>query len=366
MNIANGFYIPDPAFTEKDDLEYKGKKFVLVNAVWENGRYVYYGNTSDAKLIAATAEELAKKAEEQNLFENWIATTFPDKFKQVKSNNQSNNFAVVAVRLNKKPDAGKEYVLNLANDKGSTDIKASQSRIVFNENNWNKLAYIYFTVDNKVKKDISSSFLGTSGNIPMAWAIVFVVLSVFFLIVVIYHTWALPRPAVDSNQEKKTSSEIVRGFLDTFRTFFTKFPVWQTVAAILFMLFYRFPEAQLTKIIMPFLVDPLDKGGLALSTSEVGIVYGTVGIIGLTIGGIIGGIVAAKGGLKHWLQPMAWSMSLTCLTFIYLAFTQDQNLLTINICVFIEQFGYGFGFTAYMLYLIYYSEGPYKTAHYAT
>ena len=116
---------------------------------------------------------------------------------------------------------------------------------------------------------------------------------------------------------------------------------------------------------MPFLVDPLDKGGLALSTSEVGIVYGTVGIIGLTIGGIIGGILAAKGGLKKWLHPMAWSMSLTCLTFIYLAFTQDQSFLTINICVFIEQFGYGFGFTAYMLYLIYYSEGKYKTAHYA-
>jgi PAT family beta-lactamase induction signal transducer AmpG len=131
------------------------------------------------------------------------------------------------------------------------------------------------------------------------------------------------------------------------------------------MLLYRLPEAQLVKLINPFLLDPIDKGGLGLTTGEVGIVYGTVGIIGLTIGGIIGGIVAARGGLKKWLWPMAWSMSLTCLTFVYLSYWQDHSLLTVNICVFIEQFGYGFGFTAYMLYLIYFSEGTHKTAHYA-
>ncbi|MDE6117365.1 MAG: MFS transporter, partial [Duncaniella sp.] len=104
---------------------------------------------------------------------------------------------------------------------------------------------------------------------------------------------------------------------------------------------------------------------LGLSTSEVGIVYGTVGIIGLTIGGIIGGIVAAIGGLRKWLKPMAWSMSLTCLTFVYLSFATEPSLLSIIICVFIEQFGYGFGFTAYMLYLIYFSEGKHRTAHYS-
>ena len=131
------------------------------------------------------------------------------------------------------------------------------------------------------------------------------------------------------------------------------------------MLLYRLPEAQLVKLINPFLLDPIDKGGLGLTTGQVGIVYGTVGIIGLTIGGIIGGIVAAKGGLKKWLWPMAWSMSLTCLTFVYLSYATDPSLLTVNICVFVEQFGYGFGFTAYMLYLIYFSEGKHKTAHYA-
>lgn len=118
------------------------------------------------------------------------------------------------------------------------------------------------------------------------------------------------------------------------------------------MLFYRFPEAQLVKLINPFLLDPIDKGGLGLTTAEVGLVYGTIGIIGLTLGGIIGGICAAKGGLQKWLWPMAWSLSLTCLTFVYLGYFQPQNFVIINLCVFIEQFGYGFGFTAYMLYLI--------------
>ena len=365
-NIANGFYIPDPKFTKDDKLVFQETTdFKLDSASWQKDHFVYYGKDPNGSTITTLDDKLTKKEEEKSGLENWIATTFPDKFKEKKSDDKASNFAVVAVRLNKQPKAGEEYILNIANDKGSTDIKATQTRFVFNDKNWDKPAYIYFSIDNKIKEKVSSSFIGTSGNIPLAWAIVFVVLSIFFLIIALYHTWAMPKPAVDANQEKKNAKEIALGFLDTFKTFFTKFPVWQTVAAILFMLFYRFPEAQLTKIIMPFLVDPLDKGGLALSTSQVGIVYGTVGIIGLTIGGIIGGILAAKGGLKKWLHPMAWSMSLTCLTFIYLSFTQDQSFLTINICVFIEQFGYGFGFTAYMLYLIYYSEGKYKTAHYA-
>ena len=364
-NIENSFYIPDPKFTQEDKIVFKNEDFELDSASWQKDHFVYCGKDASGAAVQVLEESLSKKEEKISGFEAFIAYHFPDKFKNNKKNDKASNFAIVAVRLNKQPKAGEEYVLNIANDKGSTDIKASQTRFVFNDKNWDKPAYIQFTIDNKIKDKVSSSFVGTSGNIPLAWAIVFSVLSVFFFLIALYHTWAMPRPAVDANQEKKTAKEIVHGFIDTFKTFFTKFPVWQTVAAILFMLFYRFPEAQLTKIIMPFLVDPLDKGGLALSTSEVGIVYGTVGIIGLTIGGIIGGIVAAKGGLKKWLHPMAWSMSLTCLTFIYLAATQDQSFLTINICVFIEQFGYGFGFTAYMLYLIYYSEGKYKTAHYA-
>lgn len=363
-NIHNGFYVPDPKHLPEDIVLLNGKAHVVKSYEWLSNQCVYQYTMSDG--TKAIESDLKAKDVKQGKsgFENWIATTFPDKYKNSNTSVDA-NFVVVAVRLNKKPAKGEEFVLNLSNDKGSTDIKVEQSRFVFNESNWDKVAYVRFNIDHKIKNVAASSFVGTSGNIPLAWSIVFVTLSIFFFCVVLYHTWAMPKPLTDDDKEKQSVGEILHGFVDTFKTFFTKFPFWQTVAAIIFMLFYRFPEAQLTKIIMPFLVDPLDKGGLALSTSQVGIVYGTIGIIGLTIGGIVGGIVAAKGGLKKWLQPMAWSMSLTCLTFIYLAFTQDQSMITINICVFIEQFGYGFGFTAYMLYLIYYSEGKYKTAHYA-
>ena len=202
-----------------------------------------------------------------------------------------------------------------------------------------------------------------TSTIAMAWSITFYILAGLFIAFYLYHSYILPHPSADKPAVGNvTASNIFKEFFATFTSFFKK-P--QAGVAILFMLFYRLPEAQLVKLINPFLLDPIEKGGLGLSTAEVGWVYGTIGIIGLTLGGIIGGICAAKGGLQKWLWPMAWSISLTCITFVYLGYFQPQDLLTINICVFIEQFGYGFGFTAYMLYLIYYSDGEHKTAHYA-
>ncbi len=201
-----------------------------------------------------------------------------------------------------------------------------------------------------------------TGDIPLAWMAVMLALSLFFLLVSLYHGVILPRPAIDRPAPGVTARNIMREFLATFASFFKKKQAW---VAIAFMLLYRLPEAQLVKLINPFLLDSREAGGLGLSTSEVGFVYGTVGIIGLTLGGIIGGFVAAHGGLKKWIWPMAWSISLTCGTFCYLAIVQPSDMLSINACVFVEQFGYGFGFTAYMLYLIYFSEGPFRTAHYA-
>ncbi len=210
---------------------------------------------------------------------------------------------------------------------------------------------------------LAGSIETCTGDIPFAWSVAFGVLSVFFLMVSLYHGWALPRPVADSARDSSRSAhDVFREFVDTFRSFFRKKQIW---AAVAFMLLYRLPEAQLVKLINPFLLDPVSEGGLGLSTKVVGFVYGTIGIIGLTSGGIVGGIMAARGGLRRWLKPMAWSMSLTCLTFVYLSYATEPSLLTINICVFVEQFGYGFGFTAYMLYLIYFSEGRQRTAHYS-
>lgn len=202
----------------------------------------------------------------------------------------------------------------------------------------------------------------SSGNIPFAWAVVFGILSALFLAFALYHTWALPVVEKSAGRNLSTFREVWDEFTAVFAEFFKK---KQIGVAIVFMLLYRLPEAQLVKLINPFLLDPASAGGLGLATGQVGIVYGTVGIIGLTLGGIIGGIAAARRGLKFWLRPMAWSMSLTCLTFVYLSFASSPSLPVINLCVFIEQFGYGFGFTAYMLYLIYFSEGRHRTAHYS-
>lgn len=301
----------------------------------------------------------------ESTFTAWVRETFGEEREPYTE--VPNNFTVVGLRLNRQPAENEEIVLNVTHRSGDQSVKLEQAalstRFVFNRENWDKTAWLFYEVDHKLNEAASATFEGASGNIPMAWLMVFAVLSAFFFIVAIYHGWALPRPASDGHNEAgTTASGIISEFFETFRTFFQKPQAW---IAIAFMLLYRLPEAQLVKLINPFLLDPIDKGGLGLTTGQVGIVYGTVGIIGLTIGGIIGGIVAAKGGLRKWLWPMAWSMSLTCLTFVYLSYATEPSLLTINICVFIEQFGYGFGFTAYMLYLIYFSEGRHKTAHYA-
>jgi PAT family beta-lactamase induction signal transducer AmpG len=202
----------------------------------------------------------------------------------------------------------------------------------------------------------------SSGNIPFAWSITFLVLAGLFICFSFYHKVILPKPNTDKPQLNLPAKDIFKGFSSTFVSFFKK-P--QAATGIFFMLTFRFSEAQLLKLINPFLLDSRDVGGLGLTTGDVGLVYGTVGIIGLTLGGIIGGFAAAKGGLKKWLWPMTLSMLLTIATFLYLSFSQPENLFVINLCVFIEQFGYGFGFTAYMLYLIHYSEGEHQTAHYA-
>jgi PAT family beta-lactamase induction signal transducer AmpG len=202
----------------------------------------------------------------------------------------------------------------------------------------------------------------TGGNIPFAWSVTFGVLAGLFLLFFIYHKFILPYPATDRPTLKDASHSALEEFVRTFVLFFKK----KNIAATLgFLLLYRFAEAQLVKLVSPFLLDPRDKGGLGLTTSEVGFVYGTVGIIGLTLGGLLGGYLVSRKGLKFWLWIMVCAIHLPDTMFIYLSQVQPQNFLMINLAVAIEQFGYGFGFTAYMLYMIMVSEGEYKTAHYA-
>ena len=201
-----------------------------------------------------------------------------------------------------------------------------------------------------------------TGDVHLAWKITLLVSAAIFSSVTLYHTWGLPRPASDAPSTATTAMDIIREFCRTFVTFFRKKGV---VIAMIFMLLYRLPEAFLVKMMNPFLLDSHAAGGLGLSTEAVGIVYGTVGVAALTVGGILGGIAASRWGLKKALWPMALSLTLPCLSFVFLAAFQPESLWVIGSCVALDQFGYGFGFTAYMLYLIYFSEGEFKTAHYS-
>ena len=199
-------------------------------------------------------------------------------------------------------------------------------------------------------------------SIAYAWSLVFYLIAGLFIALWLYHSWALPRPSEDNHRMQKSAKDIMNEFWNTLVTFFKKPQVW---IGICFMLFYRMPEGLLAKVSALFLVDKMANGGLGLSDVEFGMVQGTVGVIGLTLGGILGGIVASRDGLKRWLWPMVMAITIPDLVFVYLSYAMPSSLLIINICIFLEQFGYGFGFSAYMLYLIYYSQGEHKTAHYA-
>ncbi len=201
-----------------------------------------------------------------------------------------------------------------------------------------------------------------SGDVPFAWSLTFFVLAGLLLALCLYHAFVLPFPASDSKAKAVSASQLFDGFLQTIRSFFRKEGV---VPAILFMLFYRFPEAQLVKMEIPFLKDPLSEGGLGMTTTQIGFTQGTVGIVGLMLGGILGGYLVSRHGLRRWLWPMVWAISLPDIVYVYLSYNLQVGLFGINACVFIEQFGYGFGFTAYMMFLIYYSRGVCSTAHYA-
>ena len=202
-------------------------------------------------------------------------------------------------------------------------------------------------------------------DIPLSWTITMLVTAVMFSLVTFYHLFAIPKPTSDKSvltPGTASAKAIFQEFGRTFATYFTKPGVWLAIA---FMLLYRLPEAFLIKMCMPFLVASKEAGGLELSTAEVGIVYGSIGVIFLTVGGILGGLFASRIGLKKSIWWMAGCMTLPCLTFVYLAIGQPDNLFAISTAIAIEQFGYGFGFTAYMLYMMYFSEGEFKTSHYA-
>ena len=200
-------------------------------------------------------------------------------------------------------------------------------------------------------------------SVSLAWSITMLLMAAMLIALAAWHWGILPK--VESG-EKAPSQPAFKGeenaFVESAKAFVSK-P--HLIPALLFMLLFRLPEAQLAKMAQPFMLRTATEGGLELSTATVGFAYGTLGVIGLLAGGIIGGWVVSKHGLRRWLWPMVVAISVPDLVYVYLAYVQPTNLAVVNSCVFIEQLGYGFGFTAYMLFLVYFSRGEKSTSVFA-
>ena len=202
-----------------------------------------------------------------------------------------------------------------------------------------------------------------SGDIPRAWGTVLLISAALLALVAVYHTFKLPR--VDEDQDRRdarSSSQIWAEFAESFRSFFLKEGVWWAIA---FMLLFRLPEALSLNLLYPFFKDGAEVGGLGAGTEMYGLVYGTFGVVALLLGGILGGLYASKRGLRRAMWPMALSLALPCAVYLIMAISRPSSVWTIGSLIVLDQFGYGFGFTAYMMYMMYFSEGKYKTSHYA-
>lgn len=214
-----------------------------------------------------------------------------------------------------------------------------------------------------------------SGSWVLAWQGVLAALGAFFVFIAAYHLWRLPRPAQDHAAPPEANPW--RSFMAVFAAYFRQ-PGLAVILA--FLLLYRFPEAQLLKLATPFLMDRVEVGGLGLSNKAVGLAYGTVGLSALTLGGLLGGWIISRLGLKKVLWPLVLAMHLPNVVFLAMAWAHPGSLWWISAALAVEQFGYGLGFTAYLMYMILVAEGraglrpgepgpagesPYKTAHYA-
>jgi PAT family beta-lactamase induction signal transducer AmpG len=195
------------------------------------------------------------------------------------------------------------------------------------------------------------------GDVAYAWSLTFYIAAALLIALALYHYFVLPNPSEDVKR-----SFSVKQLGELFKTFFTQKGILLSLA---FILLYRLGESQLAKIASPFMLDPMDKGGLGLATEQVGFAYGTVGVVFLLLGGVLGGLVVAKHGLKRWLWPMVVMMNVPNLVYVYFAYFQPESFAVVISGISLEQFGYGFGFTGFMLYLIKISQGEFKTAHYA-
>lgn len=316
------------------------------------------------------AEQTAEEAEaEAGWWHKKVAVPISDYLKRVfnpdtdeAETDLAGNVGYVWFYLSQPPADNETVVLNFTHQRGNKSIALAKSyRYEFSQKNWNVPALAAIQLDPKLDEPTRAYFEGLSGNITLAWTIVFASVALMFLVFALYHRIVLPRPAEDV-PNRHENQNFLKEFFHTFAAFFKK----SNIGVILvFLLVYRLGESQLVKLASPFLLDSQENNGLGLTTGDLGLIYGTIGMIALSLGGIVGGIAASRKGLRYWIWWMAAAMNLPNLVYVFLAYTLPSSLAVVGASVAVEQFGYGFGFTAYMLYMIYVSEGKFKTAHFA-
>lgn len=347
-----------------DEVSFRGRPTAEAKSIIERVRNwnVEHGFYAPLEKVAETkdGEPPGWRITLENFLRDWFG---PRRTTENASIDRAGDLVTVAMRLARPVPPGEQNVVQFGRARGDASFQIVEGeRFVLTEDNWNTPFVAVVQVDAKLDRPSQATFNVRSGNLRFAWSVTFFVIAASFVIFCVYHCFAMPRPAVDVAVAVESTGDGITGFLVPFVDFFRKPRILATLA---FLLLYRFPEAQLVKLATPFLLDTREAGGLGLTTGEVGFVYGTVGVIMLTIGGIIGGFVAARDGLKYWLWPMALAIHLPNLAFLLLAYAQPENLLVITLAVGVEQFGYGFGFTAYLLYCVYVARGKHETVHYA-
>lgn len=294
--------------------------------------------------------------------ELWIQHRFGKKKPASTGDASAANAALVYFYLDAPLMPNERRVVTIRRISGSSDVNVTEGeRVEIHSENQPFPFAVLIEGDPRVSTDCGAVFAAQSGNLRQAWFWTFLIISAMFMSLSMYHAWILPISEKDQARGGNFST-IGRGLREVIAGFFAKPGI---LRVIFFLLFYRFAEAQLVKMVQPFLLDARQTGGLALTTSQVGTIYGVVGVVMLLCGGILGGALAGRDGLRKWFWAMVIAMNAPNVVYWLLAWLQPVSWLWSVLAVGVEQFGYGFGFAAYVLVTMAAARGPHETAHYA-
>ena len=199
-------------------------------------------------------------------------------------------------------------------------------------------------------------------GVATAWMVVMFLYGVMMVILGLYNRAVLPDN--ENNTQPQNLKEGLAILKDVIITFFQKKNIWYSLC---FIVFYRFAEGQAIKITPLFFKAARSEGGLGLTTSQIGLLYGVFGSLAFVIGSIAAGyFISNKGLTRKSLLILCSFFNIPFLAYAYLAVYIPDNVMVIGIAVAVEYFGYGFGFIGLILFIMQnMAPGKYKMAHYA-